>query len=195
MKMHEGVKKGLCGLLLALPLYGFADAANPDLIAGYTTQQLADKLPVVVDGLNRRSANVDAHDHTVEAEYMEAATKRKALVTLYTLPADKNGRIPEARDDSDLEAVVASAEKEMLRQRIRPEKIDLAVEGVPKIRCLRTLINNQVVHLLCASLVKGRVMEIQPVSLVDDKAFDAAMQRSANLVMELNRSVAAPDKK
>ncbi|GAB7258555.1 hypothetical protein [Dickeya ananatis] len=50
--MSKGVvTKGLCGLLLAMPLYGFADNKNPDLIAGYTSQQLADALPAVVDGL------------------------------------------------------------------------------------------------------------------------------------------------
>ncbi|WP_253940945.1 hypothetical protein [Dickeya dadantii] len=43
--MSKGViTKGLCGLLLAMPLYGFADNGNPDLIAGYTSQQLGDAL-------------------------------------------------------------------------------------------------------------------------------------------------------
>ncbi|MGK2889442.1 MAG: hypothetical protein ACSLEN_11055 [Candidatus Malihini olakiniferum] len=36
------------------------------------------------------------------------------MVTLYTLPADAKGNIPVASSDRDLDAVVTSAEKEIL---------------------------------------------------------------------------------
>lgn len=192
--MVKGVlKKGICGLVVALPLYGFADASNPDLIAGYTTQQLADALPSTVDGLKQRALEVAANYHTFQAEYVETARMRKALVTIYTMPVDKKGNIPVASSEQDLKAVVASAEKEMLRQRIKPEVKELTSTDaeVPKFRCLQTIINEKAVHQICSTLFKGRVLEIQPVTLVNDKAFAPAMQRGEVLVQELGKILTA----
>ncbi|KHN52099.1 hypothetical protein OI70_20460 [Dickeya fangzhongdai] len=187
--MSKGViTKGLCGLLLAMPLYGFADNSNPDLIAGYTSQQLADALPTVVDGLKRQRVEVDAKEHSVQTEYVDTATKRKTLVTIYTPPL-ANGQA--VAGDSELDAVVASSEKEMLRQRIRPEKKDLVADGSPKFRCLLTILNDQVVHSLCSGVVKGRIVEIQPVTLVDNKAYEPAQQRQAGVVLAIGKSLLA----
>lgn len=185
------VTKGLCGLLLAMPLCGFADNKNSDLIAGYTSQQLADALPAVVDGLKRRGVEVDAKEHSVQAEYVDTATKRKALVTIYMSPSISEQVVT---NESKLEAAVASSEKEMLRQRIRPEKQDLVVDGAPKFRCLRTILNDQVVHSLCFAMINDRVVEIQPVSLVDNKAFEPAQQRQASVVLAIGKSLLAPAK-
>ncbi|MBP2847712.1 hypothetical protein J8655_19985 [Dickeya oryzae] len=191
-KMSKGVvTKGLCGLLLAMPLCGFADNKNSDLIAGYTSQQLADALPAVVDGLKRRGVEVDAKEHSVQAEYVDTATKRKALVTIYMSPSISEQVVT---NESKLEAAVASSEKEMLRQRIRPEKQDLVVDGAPKFRCLRTILNDQVVHSLCFAMINDRVVEIQPVSLVDNKAFEPAQQRQASVVLAIGKSLLAPAK-
>ncbi|SLM63070.1 MULTISPECIES: hypothetical protein [Dickeya] len=183
------IKRGLCGLLLAMPLAGLADQ-NPDLIAGYTSQQLADALPPAVDGLKRRGVEADAKAHSVQAEYVDTATRRKALVTIYTLPSSTD-KVSVASSDSDLDAVIASSEKEMLRQRIRPEKKELVADGSPKFRCLLTLLNDQVVHSLCAAVVKGRVVEIQPVTLVDNKQFAPAQQRQADMVLAIGKSLLA----
>jgi hypothetical protein len=188
-KMSKGVvTKGLCGLLLAMPLCGLADNKNPDLIAGYTSQQLANALPEVVDGLKRRGVEVDAKEHSVQAEYVDTATKRKTLVTIY-IPPSISGQ--EATSETELDAAVASSEKEMLRQRIRPEKKDLVADGTPKFRCLLTILNDQVVHSLCSAVVKGRVVEIQPVTLVDNKAFEPAQQRQAAVVLSIGKSLLA----
>ncbi|ATO33182.1 hypothetical protein DZA65_02209 [Dickeya dianthicola] len=192
--MSKGViTKGLCGLLLTVPLYGFADNgfadnSNPDLIAGYTSQQLADALPTVVDGLKRQKVEVDAKEHSVQGEYVDTATKRKALVTVY-MPPLANGQT--VAGNSELDIVVASSEKEMLRQRIRPEKKELVADGAPKFRCLLTILNDQVVHSLCSAVVKGRIVEIQPVTLVDNKMFEPAQQRQASTVLAIGKSLAA----
>ncbi|ANE77399.1 hypothetical protein [Dickeya solani] len=187
--MSKGViTKGLCGLLLAMPLYGFADNSNPDLIAGYTSQQLGDALPAVVDSLKRQKVEVDAKEHSVQAEYVDTATKRKALVTVY-MPPLVNGQT--VAGDSALDVVVASSEKEMLRQRIRPEKKELVADGAPKFRCLLTILNDQVVHSLCSAVVKGRIVEVQPVTLVDNKMFEPAQQRQASVVLAIGKSLAA----
>ncbi|NKI74004.1 hypothetical protein Dpoa2040_001235 [Dickeya sp. CFBP 2040] len=190
--MSKGlIMKGLCGLLLTMPLYGFADNNNPDLIAGYTSQQLADALPAAVDGLKRRGVEVNAKEHSVQAEYVDTATKRKALVTIY-MPPLANGQ--QATSENELDAAVASSEKEMLRQRIRPEKKELVAEGAPKFRCLLTILNDQVVHSLCSAVVKGRVVEIQPVTLVDNKMFEPAQQRQASAVLAIGKNLLTPAK-
>ncbi|MFT8211656.1 MAG: hypothetical protein ACMZI0_15705 [Symbiopectobacterium sp.] len=181
------IKQGMCGLLLMLPLYGFAQTNNADLIDGYTTQQIADVLPKSIDGLQRRTVGGVSDYHTFQVEYVDPATQRKALVTLYTLPADTKGNIPVASSDRDLDAVVASAEKEMLRQRIKPDVKDLVVSGAPKFRCLQTVMNEKVVHQVCSTLLKGRVLEIQPVTLVNDKVYDLAMKRGEELVVNLGK--------
>ncbi|MCW2473084.1 hypothetical protein [Candidatus Symbiopectobacterium sp. NZEC151] len=181
------IKQGMCGLLLMLPLCGFAQTANSDVIEGFTTQQIADALPKSVDGLQRRSVEVVSDYHTFQVEYVDPATMRKVLVTLYTLPADAKGNIPVASSDRDLDAVVASAEKEMLRQRIKPEMKDLTVPGAPRFRCLQTVMNEKVVHQVCSTLFKGRVLEIQPVTMVNDKAYAPAMQRGEELVVTLGK--------
>ncbi len=100
-------------------------------------------------------------------------------------------KVSVASSDSDLDAVIASSEKEMLRQRIRPEKKELVADGSPKFRCLLTLLNDQVVHSLCAAVVKGRVVEIQPVTLVDNKQFAPAQQRQADMVLAIGKSLLA----
>ncbi|ACT06930.1 conserved hypothetical protein [Dickeya chrysanthemi Ech1591] len=190
--MSKGViTKGLCGLLLAMPLSGFADNNNPDLIAGYTSQQLADALPTVIDGLKRRGVQVDAKEHSVQAEYVDTDTKRKTLVTIY-MPPTASGQA--AVGDNELDAVVASSEKEMLRQRIRPEKKELVADGAPRFRCLLTILNDHVVHSLCSAVVKGRVVEIQPVTLVDNKMFEPAQQRQVGVVLAIGKSLLAPAK-
>lgn len=181
------IKQRICGLLLVLPLYGFAQANNADLIDGYTTQQIADILPRTIDGLQRRTVEVVSDYHTFQVEYVDTATQRKALVTLYTLPADAKGNIPVASSDRDLDAVVASAEKEMLRQRIKPEMKELAAAGAPKFRCLQTVMNEKVVHQVCSTLFKGRVLEIQPVTMVNDKAYEPAMKRGEELVVSFGK--------
>lgn len=186
-----GIKQGIYGLLLLLPLYGFAQTNNADLIDGYTTQQIADTLPKSIEGLQRRTVEVVSDYHTFQVEYVDPATQRKALVTLYTLPVDAKGNIPVASSDRDLDAVVASAEKEMLRQRIKPEVKDLAVQGAPKFRCLQTVINDKVVHQICSTLFKGRVLEIQPVTMVNDKSFAPAMQRGEALVVALGKTMSS----
>ncbi|WP_253940946.1 hypothetical protein [Dickeya dadantii] len=131
---------------------------------------------------------MDAKEHSVQAEYVDTATKRKALVTVY-MPPLTNGQT--AAGDSELDVVVASSEKEMLRQRIRPEKKDLVADGTPKFRCLLTILNDQVVHSLCSAVVKGRIIEIQPVTLVDNKMFEPAQQRQASTVLAIGKSLAA----
>lgn len=181
------IKQGRCGLLLMLPLYGLAQTASSDVIEGYTTQQIADTLPKTLDSLQRRTVVVVSDYHTFQVEYVDPATLRKVLVTLYTLPADAKGNIPVASSDRDLDAVVASAEKEMLRQRIKPDMKDLAVSGVPRFRCLQTIMNEKVVHQVCSTLFKGRVLEIQPVTMVNDKAYAPAMQRSEEWVVNLGK--------
>lgn len=188
--MQRVIRNSVCGALLALPLYGFADAGNPDLIAGVTTQQIADALPRSLDGLNRRSVEVAADFHTFQSEFVDPATMRKVLVTVYTLPADAKGNIPVASSAEDLNAVVASAEKEMLRQRIKPDEKVLSAEGVPTFRCLQTVMNDKVVHQLCSTLFKGRVLEIQPVTMVNDKNFAPAMQQGEALVLQMGKTLA-----
>ncbi|WJV55899.1 hypothetical protein PCO85_11200 [Prodigiosinella aquatilis] len=191
MQFNFRIKRVIYGMLLALPLYSYADQNNADVIAGYTTQDLAAALPTSADGLKRRSISVDPASHAVEAEYVESATKRKALVTLYALPMDSSGKIPEAKSEGEpyLKAVLASAEKEMIRQRIRPEKRELVTDSGLTFNCLETMINNKVLHLLCATTVKGRVMEVQPVTVVDDQTFDAVSKKSDDLLAALAKSV------
>ncbi|QZN97105.1 hypothetical protein [Symbiopectobacterium purcellii] len=181
------IKQGMCGLLLMLPLYGLAQATSSDVIEGFTTQQIADMLPKTLDGLQRRTVEVVSDYHTFQVEYVDPATMRKVLVTLYTLPADAKGNIPVASSDRDLDAVVASAEKEMLRQRIKPEMKDLAAPDAPRFRCLQTIMNEKVVHQVCSTLFKGRVLEIQPVTMVNDKAYAPAMQRGEEWVISLGK--------
>lgn len=189
--MKTAIKSGFCGALFALPLFGLAETGNPDLIAGYTTQQIADGLPRNIDGLARRSLEVVSEHHTFQSEYIDPATMRKVLVTVYTLPVDSNGNIPVASTEADLNVVVASAEKEMLRQRIKPDQKVLSAEGSPTFRCLQTVMNEKVAHQLCSTLFKGRVLEIQPVFMVNDKNFAPAMQNGEALVLQLGKTLAS----
>lgn len=181
------IKQGMCGLLLTLPLYGLAQATSSDVIEGYTTQQIADALPKTLEGMQRRTVEVVSDYHTFQVEYVDPATMRKVLVTLYTLPADAKGNIPVASSDRDLDAVVASAEKEMLRQRIKPEMKELAEPDAPRFRCLQTIMNEKVVHQVCSTLFKGRVLEIQPVTLVNDKNYAPAMQQGEAWVVSFGK--------
>lgn len=179
--MRNGaIKKGICGLLLALPLCTLADSGDADRIAGYTSQDLAAALPEKVLNMTQREVVVDAPNHALQAEYIDNLSSNKALVTLYTLPPDKNGKVAEASLDSDLDRVIASTEKEMLRQRIRPDKRDVPVDGTTRFRCLQTTLNNKVMHSLCSMLVKGRVLEIQAINMLDNVQNEAGIQAVIN---------------
>ncbi|WP_409308741.1 hypothetical protein [Pectobacterium sp. B1J-3] len=194
--MRKGaIKQGVCGLLLALPLCGLAETGNPDLIAGYTSQDLASVLPAKVFTMVKRDVAVDAQNHSVQTEYMDSAANNKALVTLYTLPPSKEGKIPIASSDSDLELVITSTEKEMLRQRIRPDKRDIQVDGATKFRCLQSVLNNKVMHSLCSMLVKGRVLEIQAINTLDPTSGTDALQKITDqqnaMMVEIGKALLA----
>ncbi|MGL9751958.1 MAG: hypothetical protein ACR5LC_14690 [Symbiopectobacterium sp.] len=171
---------------MMLPLYGLAQTSS-EVIDGYTTQQIADVLPKTLDGLQFCTIEVVSDYHTFQVEYVDPATMRKVLVTLYTLPADAKGNISVASSDRDLDAVVASTEKEMLHQRIKPEMKDLVMPDAPRFRCLQTIMNEKVVHQMCSTLFKGRVLEIQPVTMVNDKTYAPAMQRGEDWVVKLGK--------
>lgn len=183
----------MCTLLLALPLCSLAAFGNADLIAGYTSQELATALPAKVMTMTQRDVVVDELNHTLLSEYVDSQTGNKALVTLYTLPIDKHGKVPEASLDSDLDFVIISTEKEMLRQRIRPDKRDVPVDGTTKFRCLQSVLNNKVMHSLCSMLVKGRVLEIQAINMLDNAQDEAALQQVLNqqnmLITEIGKAL------
>ncbi|MFC3395557.1 hypothetical protein [Brenneria rubrifaciens] len=193
--MRNGViKKGIGALLLALPLCSLAETINnPDLIAGYTSQELAAALPAKVSDMAQRGVVVDDQSHSLQSEYIDSIGVRKALVTLYTLPVDKSGKVPEASQYRDLAAVIATAEKEMIRQRIRPDKREVPVDGTSTFRCLQTILNNRVLHSLCYALVKGRVLEIQAVNTLENVQDRASTQIVINqqntLVVEIGKTM------
>ncbi|WP_139824063.1 hypothetical protein [Lonsdalea britannica] len=173
-------------LLLTTPVIGQTQDTNTDNIEGYTSQALASALPDTVNGLMRRSLNTDTTNHIIDAEYIESSTNRKALISLYTLPVNMSGEIPHADRESDVDAVIASAEKEMLRQRIQPEKRTLTSSNGSTVRCLQTMLNKQVLHSLCATYVQGRIMEVQPVTFTDTAALPAAVAAQDKLVLEIS---------
>ncbi|PWC12737.1 hypothetical protein B4923_09385 [Brenneria roseae subsp. americana] len=187
------IKKGMCTLLLALPLCSLAAFGNADLIAGYTSQELATALPAKVMTMTQHDVVVDELNHSLLSEYVDSQTGNKALVTLYTLPLDKHGKVPEASHDSDLDFVITSTEKEMLRQRIRPDKRDVPVDETTKFRCLQSVLNNKVLHSLCSMLVKGRVLEIQAINMLDNAQDEAALQQVLNqqnrLITEIGKAL------
>ncbi|MGL9736216.1 MAG: hypothetical protein ACR5LF_13320 [Symbiopectobacterium sp.] len=47
--------------------------------------------------------------------------------------------------------------------------------------------NEKVVHQMCSTLFKGRVLEIQPVTMVNDKTYAPAMQRGEDWVVKLGK--------
>ncbi|MEH2921580.1 hypothetical protein ACFFL1_17145 [Samsonia erythrinae] len=167
------INKGIVALLLTLPLYGLAETPSPDSFAGYTTQDLTAALPARLSNMIQRDKVVDVPNHMVQTEYVDASTGNKALVSLYMLPPDRNGNIPLAAKPSDLDAVIASTEKEMLRQRIKPDQRAGQIDDATPYRCLQTVLNNKIMHSLCSALIKGRVLEVQAISViknVQDKA-------------------------
>lgn len=171
------VKKGIVGLLLALPLYGVAETTDPDLFVGYTTQDLTDALPAQLLNMIQREKVVDAANHMVQTEYIDPTTGNKALVSLYMLPANSKGTIPIASTPSDLDAVIASTEKEMLRQRIKPDQRAGNIDDATPYRCLQTILNNKVLHSLCSTLIKGRVLEVQAINTVDNIQDEAGLHK------------------
>ncbi|MFP1731491.1 hypothetical protein ACLECU_01730 [Lonsdalea quercina] len=173
-------------MLLTMPVMGQTQDANADMIEGYTSQELASALPDKVNDLIRRSLNTDATNHIIDAEYIEATTNRKALISLYTLPVNVSGETPFADKEDDVDAVIASAEKEMLRQRIQPEKRTLTSSNGSTIRCLQTMLNKQVLHSLCATYIQGRIMEVQPVTFTDTAVLPDAVAAQDKLVLEIS---------
>ncbi|MGK2889441.1 MAG: hypothetical protein ACSLEN_11050 [Candidatus Malihini olakiniferum] len=45
------------------------------------------------------------------------------------------------------------------------------------------------VHQVCSALFKGRLLEIQPVTVVNDKAYESAMKRGEELVVSLGKTM------
>ncbi|WP_437216955.1 hypothetical protein [Pectobacterium sp. LFLA-215] len=162
------IKKGIVGLLLALPLYGVAETTDPDLFAGYTTQDLNAALPNQLINMVQRNKVLDVPNHMVQAEYVDTTTGNKALVSLFMLPPNSKGAIPIASTPADLDAVIASTEKEMLRQRIKPDQRAGNVDEATPFRCLQTILNKKVLHSLCSTLIKGRVLEVQAINTVEN---------------------------
>ncbi|WWS36843.1 hypothetical protein V6917_18110 [Pectobacterium brasiliense] len=171
------IKKGIVGLLLVLPLYGVAETKDPDLFVGYTTQDLTDALPAELLNMIQREKVVDAANHMVQTEYVDPTTGNKALVSLFMLPPDRDGNVPIASKPSDLDAVIASTEKEMLRQRIKPDQRAGKIDDATPFRCLQTILNNKVLHSLCSTLIKGRVLEVQAINTVENIQDEAGLNK------------------
>ncbi|WP_146741425.1 MULTISPECIES: hypothetical protein [Lonsdalea] len=186
MPMKFRVSYIVAAALLTMPAIGQTQNTDSDRIEGYTSQALASALPDTIDGLVRRSLNTDTSNHIIDAEYIEPAKKRKALISLYTLPVNTRSEIPHADRETEVDAVIASAEKEMLRQRIPPEKRILTSSNGSTIRCLQTMLNKQVLHTLCATYVQGRIMEVQPVTFTDIAVLPAAVAAQDKLVLEIS---------
>ncbi|WCG84822.1 hypothetical protein [Pectobacterium sp. A5351] len=182
----SAVKKGVIGLLLVLPLYCVAETKDPDLFAGYTTQDLTAALPDRLLNMVQRDKVLDVPNHMVQAEYVDPTTGNKALVSLFMLPPDSKGNIPIASTPGDLDAVIASTEKEMLRQRIKPEQRAGNIEDATPFRCLQTILNSKVMHSLCSALVKGRVLEVQAINTVDNIQDEARLH---NIIEQQNKFV------
>ncbi|KHN56265.1 hypothetical protein OI69_01495 [Pectobacterium fontis] len=173
----SAIKKGIAGLLLVLPLYGMAETKDPDLFAGYTTQDLTAALPDTLLNMIQRDKVLDVPNHMVQAEYVDPSTGGKALVSLFMLPPDSKGNIPIASTPGDLDAVIASTEKEMLRQRIKPDQRAGNIDEATPFRCLQTILNNKVLHSLCSTLIKGRVLEVQAINTVENIQDEAGLNK------------------
>ncbi|AOR65444.1 hypothetical protein [Pectobacterium wasabiae] len=189
------IKKGIMGLLLVLPLSGVAETKDPDLFAGYTTQDLTAALPARLLNMVQRDKVVDVPNHMVQTEYVDPTTGNKALVSLFMLPPDKDGNVPIASAPSDLDAVIASTEKEMLRQRIKPDQRAGKIDDATPFRCLQTILNNKVLHSLCSTLIKGRVLEVQAINTIaniqDEAELYKVIGQQNEFVIEMGKTLLA----
>lgn len=157
--------KALPAAVLAVTLGVTLQAQSDSEIEGLRTNDFARMFPQSVGGLERHKIDTFPDKQELRAEYADKDNTRKALVMIYTV--DPNSQQAAKENDPYLDVVIASAEEAMKKDGAKPERHALTSKGGANVRCIDAIQSGDVLHSLCAAAVKGRIVEVQPLSRVD----------------------------
>lgn len=179
--------KTLSTMVMAATLCFTLQAYGDNEIDGLHTNDFARLLPQSAAGLERHKTDTFPDKQELHAQYANKDNSRKAMVLVYTVDPKSNQAAKE--DDPYLDVVINSAKEAMKKDGVTPEQHKLTSENGTDIRCVDGLKSGNILHSLCAAAVKGRIVEVQPLTLVDKEDTDKALKDNQTFVIKVIDSV------
>lgn len=158
---------------LCLALGATAVHANPadkDVIDGFRTNDFMRMWPDEVDGLRQSSKQSDPSEHDATAEYKAGDGSAKALGRVYAWPTASPEPVKPG-DEDVMKIVFAGVEELVEKQQKKPvESYSITSKGGTELSCREGEQKPGTRYVFCAVPIKGRVFEVQHISLSRDRS-------------------------
>lgn len=160
-------------ILMSLSIPGLAGDA--DLIQGYRTNDFLTAIPEQVDDMHLRMRQSDPSKHAVTAYFGNKSESRKAQVMVYASP--------EGTSTSEYLEKVIKGTLDATENAGRPlAQRSFTTSQNIIIKCIDSVQNQSILHSTCLAPIKGRIIDVQPISVAKGKITNESFAKSEKFV-------------